>query len=143
MKRYSTILSWINEAKKPREDPISDEGSDHPVSVEESDHTGEVVSRTMCHIKPEVSGGETSLVSTSTEGTRTTSTDAEESERLQKRDCCEFISKKDGKTKRRHVRCKVCTNHPSVVAMHCHRQKDGWYKLCTLHVFSLSFHPSY
>jgi len=91
-------------------------------SDEESDHTGEVVSRTMCHIEPEVSGGETSLVSTSTEGTRTTSTDAEESEKLQKRDWCEFISKKDGKTKRRHVKCKVCTNHPSVVAMHCHRQ---------------------
>jgi len=71
------ILSWINEAKKPREYPISDEGLDHPVSDEESDHTGEVVSRTMCHIEPEVSGGETSLVSTSTEGTRTTSTDAE------------------------------------------------------------------
>jgi len=86
MKRYSTILSWINETKKPREDPISDEGSDHAVSDEESDHTGEVVSRTMtmCHIEPEVSGGETSLVSTSTEGTRTTSTDAEESEKLQK-----------------------------------------------------------
>ena len=36
---------------------------------------------------------------------------------------CEFFSKRDGKLKRRYVRCKICTSYPTVVALHAHRQR--------------------
>ena len=47
-----------------------------------------------------------------------------EEERITNRDQCEFFHKRDGgKVTRRFVRCKVCTSYPSVVALHCHRQR--------------------
>ena len=43
----------------------------------------------------------------------------------EKRDWCEVFRRKDGdqKLKRRFVRCKICIAYPSVVSMHCYRQR--------------------
>ena len=66
---------------------------------------------------------------TSTDAESTTVSELDSSihdsnEEKNRREWCEFFLKKEGKvtTCRRYVRCKVCTNYPSVVALHSHRQ---------------------
>ena len=62
--------------------------------------------------------------STSTQ-TVITSASSDGVERERRRNWCEVFRKKDGKQgpKRKFVRCKLCISYPSIVSMHCYRQR--------------------
>ena len=98
MKRQGDLSSWRS-AKKPREE--------HGIGGEVSGS----------------SDGPRTSDSRSSRDSRSTSTDIDEEDIEIRRDWCEIFRKKDGKVSRRYVRCKVCTNYPSVVALHCHRKR--------------------
>ena len=112
MKRQSLLSSWLSGAKKPREaSPDSnDEGTESRVTDSYSIMSEETDELGLCE-----------SASTSTESTRK-SFDGVEPER---QGWCEVFRKKDGeqKQKRKFVRCKICINYPSVVSMHCYRQR--------------------
>ena len=121
----SSLSSWVSKTKRLASLDSNDECDDETESLAESRLTDSC--SVDCVVSEESDPGEydgDESASTSTQ-TVITSASSDGVERERRRNWCEVFRKKDGKQgpKRKFVRCKLCISYPSIVSMHCYRQR--------------------
>ena len=136
MKRQSSISSWCTPAKKTACKETDPPDLSDGEAVPDPDETvGDGGSRSDSEVYRSSTSRERECSVSTSEKDATASEsaaaadldlstcDSRGEERISRGDWCEFFQKKEGGSKRRYVRCKICTSYPSLVALHCHRQR--------------------